>query len=84
MDDALSVSNVGSAVNRRWLLLSKLKQGLSKDKEGHGRKLFHTGSKRVLIIFVSYFFFFFQNLLTNKAEGKRGKKKLVKWLVRCT
>ncbi|KAB1215889.1 Protein phosphatase 2C 29 [Morella rubra] len=40
VDDALSVSNAGSAVSRRWLLLSKLKQGLSKHKEGHGRKLF--------------------------------------------
>lgn len=40
VDDALSVSNGGSAVSRRWLLLSKLKQGLSKHKEGHGRKLF--------------------------------------------
>ncbi|KAB1223512.1 Protein phosphatase 2C 29 [Morella rubra] len=39
-DDALSVSNAGFAVSRRWLLLSKLKQGLSKHKEGHGRKLF--------------------------------------------
>jgi serine/threonine protein phosphatase PrpC len=40
VDDALSVSNAGSAVSRRWLLLSKLKQGLSKHKEAHGRKLF--------------------------------------------
>ncbi|PQP95020.1 protein phosphatase 2C 29 [Prunus yedoensis var. nudiflora] len=44
VDDALTVSNEGSgsAVSRRWLLLSKLKQGLSKHKEGqgHGRKLF--------------------------------------------
>jgi hypothetical protein len=40
VDDALRVSNAGSAVSRRWLLLSKLKQGLSKHKEGHGRKLF--------------------------------------------
>ncbi|KAF5477736.1 hypothetical protein F2P56_004353 [Juglans regia] len=40
VDDALSVNNAGSAVSRRWLLLSKLKQGLSKHKEGHGRKLF--------------------------------------------
>ncbi|XP_015880342.3 protein phosphatase 2C 29 [Ziziphus jujuba] len=42
VDDALSVSNGGSAVSRRWLLLSKLKQGLSKHKEsaGHGRKFF--------------------------------------------
>lgn len=46
VDDALSVSNAnaGSAVSRRWLLLSKLKHGLSKHtKEGHahthGRKL---------------------------------------------
>ncbi|KAL6349331.1 hypothetical protein AAG906_033987 [Vitis piasezkii] len=40
VDDALSVNNAGSAVSRRWLLLSKLKHGLSKHKEGHGRKLF--------------------------------------------
>nr|KYP55269.1 Protein phosphatase 2C 29 [Cajanus cajan] len=39
VDDALSVNNAnaGSAVSRRWLLLSKLKQGLSKQKEGHER-----------------------------------------------
>ncbi|KAK9927905.1 hypothetical protein M0R45_025068 [Rubus argutus] len=45
VDDALTVSNaasVGSAESRRWLLLSKLKQGLSKHKEGQGpgKKLF--------------------------------------------
>ncbi|KAI9089284.1 hypothetical protein K1719_029563 [Acacia pycnantha] len=40
VDDALSVSNAGSAVSRRWLLLSKLKHGLSKHKEGQGSKLF--------------------------------------------
>ncbi|KAF4404322.1 hypothetical protein G4B88_014778 [Cannabis sativa] len=40
VDDALSVSNGGSAVSRRWLLLSKLKQGLSKHRDGHGKKLF--------------------------------------------
>ncbi|KAL5550915.1 hypothetical protein UlMin_001091 [Ulmus minor] len=40
VDDALSVSSGGSAVSRRWLLLSKLKQGLSKHREGHGRKFF--------------------------------------------
>ncbi|KAK9266859.1 hypothetical protein L1049_027118 [Liquidambar formosana] len=40
VDDALSVNDAGSAVSRRWLLLSKLKQGLSKHKEVHGRKLF--------------------------------------------
>ncbi|XP_057978035.1 protein phosphatase 2C 29 isoform X2 [Malania oleifera] len=40
VDDALSVSNAGSAVSRRWLLLSKLKHGLSKHRESHGRKLF--------------------------------------------
>ncbi|KAK3183066.1 hypothetical protein Dsin_030352 [Dipteronia sinensis] len=42
VDDAISVNNAGSAVSRRWLLLSKLKQGLlNKHKEsGHGRKLF--------------------------------------------
>ena len=33
IDDAISVVNVGSAVTRRWLLLSKLKQGLSKYRE---------------------------------------------------
>lgn len=38
VDDALRVSNAGSAVSRRWLL-SKLKHGLSKHKEGHGSKL---------------------------------------------
>ncbi|XP_047167453.1 protein phosphatase 2C 29 [Vigna umbellata] len=39
VDDALSVNNAnaGSAVSRRWLLLSKLKQGLSKQKEGERR-----------------------------------------------
>ncbi|KAJ6712036.1 PROTEIN PHOSPHATASE 2C 29 [Salix purpurea] len=37
VDDAISVGNAGSAVSRRWLLLSKLKQGLTKHKE---RKLF--------------------------------------------
>ncbi|XP_062073685.1 protein phosphatase 2C 29 [Humulus lupulus] len=40
VDDALSVSNGGSAVSRRWLLLSKLKQGLSIHRDGHGKKLF--------------------------------------------
>lgn len=43
VDDAFSVSNntnAGSASSRRWLLLSKLKNGLSsKQKEGNGRKL---------------------------------------------
>ncbi|XAR70607.1 Phosphoprotein phosphatase [Bertholletia excelsa] len=34
VDDALSVSNAGSAVGRRSLLLSKLKHGLIKHKEG--------------------------------------------------
>ncbi|CAN1354124.1 Protein phosphatase 2C 29 [Linum perenne] len=37
VDDAISVGNAGSAASRRWLLLSKLKQGLSKHRE---RKLF--------------------------------------------
>ncbi|KAJ8754313.1 hypothetical protein K2173_002764 [Erythroxylum novogranatense] len=37
VDDAISVGNAGSAVSRRWLLLSKLKQGLTRHKE---RKLF--------------------------------------------
>ncbi|GAV68148.1 PP2C domain-containing protein [Cephalotus follicularis] len=40
VDDAISVNDAGSAVSRRWLLLSKLKQGLSKHREAHGRKLF--------------------------------------------
>lgn len=40
VDDALSVNNAGSPVSRRWLLLSKLKHGLSKHKDGHGGKLF--------------------------------------------
>nr|XP_011465169.1 PREDICTED: protein phosphatase 2C 29 [Fragaria vesca subsp. vesca] len=45
VDDALTVSNAGtagSAESRRWLLLSKLKQGLSKHREGqgNGKKLF--------------------------------------------
>ncbi|XP_022937431.1 protein phosphatase 2C 29-like [Cucurbita moschata] len=35
VDDALSVNSAGSVAGRRWLLLSKLKQGLSKHKEGH-------------------------------------------------
>lgn len=41
VDDAVSVSNAnaGSAVSRRWLLLSKLKHGLTKHKEGHDKKL---------------------------------------------
>ncbi|KAF5735084.1 protein phosphatase 2C 29 [Tripterygium wilfordii] len=34
VDDAISVNNAGSAARRRWLLLSKLKQGLSKQREG--------------------------------------------------
>lgn len=39
VDDALSVSKEGSAGSRRWLLLSKWKKhGLSKHKEGHGRR----------------------------------------------
>lgn len=33
VDDAISVGNAGSAVSRRWLLLSKLKQELSKHRE---------------------------------------------------
>ncbi|XP_048140887.1 protein phosphatase 2C 29 isoform X2 [Rhodamnia argentea] len=40
VDDAISVSNAGSAVNRRWLLLSKLRLGLSKHKDGQVRRLF--------------------------------------------
>ncbi|CAM8984533.1 unnamed protein product [Rhodiola kirilowii] len=42
VDDAISVNKVGSAANRRWLLLSKLRLKLlsnSKHKEGHGKKL---------------------------------------------
>lgn len=39
VDDALCLSNSGSAVSRRSLLLSKLKQGLSKHKDVHGKKL---------------------------------------------
>ncbi|KAF2316321.1 hypothetical protein GH714_041662 [Hevea brasiliensis] len=35
VDDAISVGNAGSAVSRRWLLLSKLKQGLSKRRENN-------------------------------------------------
>ncbi|KAK4770352.1 hypothetical protein SAY87_030884 [Trapa incisa] len=43
VDDAISVNDAGpaaSAVSRRWILLSKLKHGLSKHKDGQGRKLF--------------------------------------------
>lgn len=40
VDDALSVNSAGSVAGRRWLLLSKLKQGLSKHKEGHVKTLF--------------------------------------------
>jgi len=40
VDDAVSVSNAGSAVSRRSLLLSKLKQGLTRSKDGHGRSFF--------------------------------------------
>ncbi|KAA3463212.1 protein phosphatase 2C 29 [Gossypium australe] len=40
VDDAISVSKEGSAVSRRWLLLSKLRQGLSKHREGTGSLLF--------------------------------------------
>ncbi|GLU05437.1 hypothetical protein SLE2022_225390 [Rubroshorea leprosula] len=36
VDDAISVNNAGSAMNKRWLLLSKLKHGFSKHREGHG------------------------------------------------
>ncbi|XP_020217516.1 protein phosphatase 2C 29 [Cajanus cajan] len=40
VDDALSVSKEGSGGgSRRWLILSKLKHGLSRHKEGHGRGL---------------------------------------------
>ncbi|KAG4171447.1 hypothetical protein ERO13_A12G209700v2 [Gossypium hirsutum] len=40
VDDAITVSKEGSAVSRRWLLLSKLRQGLSKHREGTGSLLF--------------------------------------------
>ncbi|XP_010531731.1 PREDICTED: protein phosphatase 2C 29 [Tarenaya hassleriana] len=41
VDDALRASAAGSVGSKRWMLLSKLKQGLSKHKEGvSGRKLF--------------------------------------------
>ena len=40
VDDALSVSKEGSGGSRRWLILSKLKHGLSRHREGHGRRLF--------------------------------------------
>ncbi|KAE8661866.1 Protein phosphatase 2C 29 [Hibiscus syriacus] len=40
VDDAITVSKEGSAVNRRWLLLSKLRQGLSKHREVSGSMLF--------------------------------------------
>ncbi|XP_027360909.1 protein phosphatase 2C 29-like [Abrus precatorius] len=39
VNDALSASKDGSAGSRQWLILSKLKHGLSKHKEGPGRKL---------------------------------------------
>ena len=35
VDDALSVSKEGSGGSRRWLILSKLKHGLSRHREGH-------------------------------------------------
>ncbi|KAE8712757.1 Protein phosphatase 2C 29 [Hibiscus syriacus] len=40
VDDAITVSKEGSAVSRRWLLLSKLRQGLSKHREDSGSSLF--------------------------------------------
>ncbi|GAB2212094.1 hypothetical protein Droror1_Dr00025439 [Drosera rotundifolia] len=39
VDDAVRVSNAGSSVSRQSLLLSRLKQGLSWNKDGHGKKL---------------------------------------------
>ncbi|KAK7263325.1 hypothetical protein RJT34_30913 [Clitoria ternatea] len=50
VDDALSVNNAnaGSAVSRRWLLLSKLKNGLSKHKEGHGHSEGHDHGRKLL------------------------------------
>ncbi|KAK9698912.1 hypothetical protein RND81_08G140100 [Saponaria officinalis] len=42
VDDAVHVSNVGSGVSRRSLLLSKLKQGWGRSKDGRGKGgLFH-------------------------------------------
>lgn len=38
VDDALSASKEASGGSRRWLILSKLKHGLSRHKEGHGRR----------------------------------------------
>ncbi|KAL8150564.1 hypothetical protein V2J09_020372 [Rumex salicifolius] len=40
VDDALRVSNAGSAVCRRSLLLSRLKQGLSRSKDAQNKGLF--------------------------------------------
>ncbi|GAB4857808.1 hypothetical protein Ancab_015713 [Ancistrocladus abbreviatus] len=40
VDDAVSISKEGSAVSRSSLLLSKLKQGFSRNKDGHNKKLF--------------------------------------------
>ncbi|KAF8379111.1 hypothetical protein HHK36_028540 [Tetracentron sinense] len=40
VDDAVRVSSASSTVRRRSLLLSKLKHGFSKHKEGQSRKLF--------------------------------------------
>ncbi|KAK7406372.1 hypothetical protein VNO78_07996 [Psophocarpus tetragonolobus] len=39
VDEALGVSKESSGGSRRWLILSKLKHGLSRHKEGHGRSL---------------------------------------------
>lgn len=42
VDDAISLNKAGSSVNRRWLLLSKLRLGLlsnSKHKESHVKKV---------------------------------------------
>lgn len=51
VDDALSVSNAnaGSAGSRRWLLLSRLKNGLSKHKEGDGLPKHKEGNGRKLL-----------------------------------
>ncbi|GAB2296472.1 hypothetical protein Dimus_030587 [Dionaea muscipula] len=39
VDDAVVAGNAGSAFSRRSLLLSRLKQGLSRNKDGNSRKL---------------------------------------------
>ena len=51
VDDAISVGNRGSAISRRWLLLSKLKQGLSKHREKKNLFL----SSRIVLTFLASF-----------------------------